>query len=120
MYIMKILNKKMFHASLCLFLVTVGVYGGKICVELVGGYECPGRIESGEGAGTFCSIHTIPLQVCVNGDKQCVVINDPTQTVRVRVEHGQCGTSTLGEGLNCQDLHFIKYYDYPQGCYTVE
>jgi hypothetical protein len=86
----------------------------------VGGWKCPDRIESGEGAGTFCSIHTIPFQDCVNGDKQCIVNTDITKTVDVIVEHGQCGTSTLGQGLKCMNLQYVKTYKYIRGCYTVE
>lgn len=112
------MNKKMLHTSLCLFLVTVGVYGGKICVEYVGGYACPGRIESGEGAGTFCSVHTVPDYQCVNGNKQCRVNTDVNQTVIVDVQHGKC--STMMSGLECKPLVPQEGYEYIRGCETIE
>ncbi len=119
MYIMKILNKKMFHASLCLFLVTVGVYGGKICVAREGGWACPEGIGSDEGIGAFCSKHIIPFQDCVSGDKQCIVNTDINVKVSVTVTHGECIPTSTGN-LICNANKPKPSYLYIRGCYTVE
>ncbi|MBQ7590664.1 MAG: hypothetical protein IJU47_08295 [Verrucomicrobia bacterium] len=117
---MKILNKKMFHASLCLFLVTVGVYGGKICDRYQGGHKCSVREESGEGADAFCSRHTVPDYQCVNGNKQCRVNTNLNEKVIVTVEHGKC-LNEFG-GLVCMELEIQKElaYEYIRGCETIE